>query len=288
MSNKKPIVCIMYDFDKTLCTQDMQNYKFIPDVKMTPNDFWSATGEFGSKTQMEKILAYMYMMIIKAKENNIVLSKEYLKSLGAYIEYFKGVETFFKRINEFANNLGVKVEHYIISSGTKEIIEGSSIAKEFKKIYACEYYYDENGQAIWPKLTINYTQKTQFVFRISKGVEKIDDDNAVNDRVAKDKRRVLYQNMIYIGDGITDIPCMQLVKDKGGKSIAIYRDVKKVHASKLIMDERVNYICKADYSEGSELDQIIKLQIESIAIHNKLANKELKQRKNIKKENGNV
>lgn len=287
MSNKKPIVCIMYDFDKTLCTADMQNYKFIPDVNMTPEEFWNATGEFGRKTQMEKILAYMYMMLIKAKENNIVLSKEYLKSLGAYIQYFKGVEGFFKRINEYGKEEGVKVEHYIISSGTKEIIEGSSIAKEFKKIYACEYYYDEKGQAIWPKLTINYTQKTQFVFRISKGVEKIDDDNAVNDRVAKEKRRVLYQNMIYIGDGITDIPCMQLVKDKGGKSIAIYRDVKKVNASKLIQDERVNYICKADYSEGSELDQIIKLQIKSIALHSKLQSKEQKQRMSIKKENLN-
>lgn len=285
MSSKKPIVCIMYDFDKTLCGQDMQNYKFIPDVGMTPEEFWGATGEFGRKTQMEKILAYMYMMIIKAKENNIALTKDYLKSLGAYIEYYKGVEGFFKRINEFGAENGVKVEHYIISSGTKEIIEGSSIAKEFKKIYACEYYYDEKGQAIWPKLTINYTHKTQFVFRISKGVEKIDDDNAVNSRVSKEKRRVHYRNMIYIGDGITDIPCMQLVKDKGGKSIAIYRDVKKVQASKLIQDERVNFICKADYSDGSELDQIIKLQIKTIALNEKLANKEQKQRQTIKKEN---
>lgn len=285
MAKKTPIVCIMYDFDKTLCTQDMQNYKFIPDVGLSPKEFWSQTGDFGSKTQMEKILAYMYMMKLKAKDAGIKLSKDYLRSLGSSIEYYKGVEGFFKRINDFGKSEGVKVEHYIISSGIKEIIEGSSIAKCFKKIYACEFFYNEQGEAIWPKLTINYTQKTQFVFRISKGVEKIDDDDAVNNKMSKDKRRVFYQNMIYVGDGITDIPCMQLVKDKGGKSIAIYQDIKKVNASKLIQDERVNFICKADYSDGSEIDKIIKMQIKSIALNTKLADKEQKQRQNIKKEN---
>lgn len=285
MAKKTPIVCIMYDFDKTLCTQDMQNYKFIPDVGLSPKEFWSQTGDFGSKAQMEKILAYMYMMKVKAKDAGIKLSKDYLRSLGSSIEYYKGVEGFFKRINDFGKSEGVKVEHYIISSGIKEIIEGSSIAKCFKKIYACEFFYNEQGEAIWPKLTINYTQKTQFVFRISKGVEKIDDDDAVNNKMSKDKRRVFYQNMIYVGDGITDIPCMQLVKDKGGKSIAIYQDIKKVNASKLIQDERVNFICKADYSDGSEIDKIIKMQIKSIALNTKLADKEQKQRQNIKKEN---
>lgn len=234
---------------------------------------------------MEKILAYMYMMKVKAKDAGIKLSKDYLRSLGSSIEYYKGVEGFFKRINDFGKSEGVKVEHYIISSGIKEIIEGSSIAKCFKKIYACEFFYNEQGEAIWPKLTINYTQKTQFVFRISKGVEKIDDDDAVNNKMSKDKRRVFYQNMIYVGDGITDIPCMQLVKDKGGKSIAIYQDIKKVNASKLIQDERVNFICKADYSDGSEIDKIIKMQIKSIVLNTKLADKEQKQRQNIKKEN---
>ena len=285
MAKKTPIVCIMYDFDKTLCTQDMQNYKFIPDVGLSPKEFWSQTGDFGSRTQMEKILAYMYMMKVKAKDAGIKLSKDYLRSLGSSIEYYKGVEGFFKRINDFGKSEGVKVEHYIISSGIKEIIEGSSIAKCFKKIYACEFFYNEQGEAIWPKLTINYTQKTQFVFRISKGVEKIDDDDAVNNKMSKDKRRVFYQNMIYVGDGITDIPCMQLVKDKGGKSIAIYQDIKKVNASKLIQDERVNFICKADYSDGSEIDKIIKMQIKSIVLNTKLADKEQKQRQNIKKEN---
>lgn len=284
MSVKKPILCLMYDFDKTLCTEDMQNYKFIPDVNMTPTTFWGETTEFGEKYQVEKILAYMYMMVKKAKDNNIPMTHDYLKSLGASIVYYKGVEAWFKRINEFGALNNVKVEHYIISSGVKDIIEGSKIAKEFKKIYACEFMFDHSGQAVWPRLTINYTQKTQFVFRISKGVEKISDDNTVNSRISSDKRRVLYRDMIYIGDGITDIPCMQLVKDKGGKSIALYSDTHKVNAKKLFSDSRVNFICKADYSENSELDQIVKLQIQNCALLHKLDNKENKQKKLIIKE----
>ena len=283
---KKPIVAIMYDFDKTLCTTDMQNYKFIPDVKMTPEEFWSLTGDFGNKMQVEKILSYMYMMIQKAKENGFALTKDYLNSLGKSVHFYRGVESWFKRINDFGNSIGVHVEHYVLSSGTKEIIEASAIAKEFKKIYACEYLFNEKGEAVWPKLTINYTQKTQFVFRISKGVESITDDDTVNSRVSQDKRRVYYQNMIYIGDGITDIPCMQLVKDKGGLSIALYSDTHKFNAKRLFSDDRVNFICRADYNEGSELDQIVTMQIKKIALDMALKAKKENQRKKILKEEG--
>ncbi len=277
---KKPIIAIMYDFDKTLCTTDMQNYKFIPDVGMTPEEFWGATGEFGNKYQIEKILAYMYMMIKKAKEKNIKLTKEYLNSLGASIQYYKGVEEWFDRINNYGSALGLKVEHYIISSGTKEIIEGSKIAKKFRKIYACEFLYNEDGEAIWPRLTINYTQKTQFVFRIGKGVENINDDDKVNMRVESDKKRVLYRDMIYLGDGITDVPCMRLIKDKGGLSIALYKN-KAENAKILFKDERVNFMCKADYSENSQLDNIIKLQLQNIALYHKMDDKLQKQKREV-------
>ena len=275
---KKTYVAIMYDFDKTLSTTDMQNYKFIPDLNMTPQEFWGATGEFGEKNQVEKILAYMYMMIKQSKDNNISLTKEYLKSLGNSIKYYDGVEEWFDRINEYGKSKDLIVEHYIISSGTKEIIEGTSIAKNFKRIYGCEFLY-ENGVAVWPKLTINYTQKTQFVFRISKGVNKISDDDKVNSRLGHDKRHVLYQNMIYIGDGITDIPCMQLVKDKGGCSIALFNGTRNINAKQLFKDKRVNYICKADYKEGSEFDEIIKKQLDKISIETKLAQEAAKQEK---------
>ena len=267
----------MYDFDKTLCNEDMQNYGFIPDLEMTPEQFWTETSVFGEKQNMEKILAYMYMMVTKAEEKGITLTKKYLRSLGTSIKFYKGVVSWFKRINDYGASLGLDVEHYIISSGIKDIIEGSEIAHEFKKIYACEYVYDKNGAAIWPKLAINYTMKTQFVFRISKGVDRINDDDTVNEKMSEQDRRVLYRNMIYLGDGITDIPCMRLVKDKQGKSIAVYPKGKKEKVAGLLRDKRVNYISLADYSENSELENIVKLQLEYIALLSKIEEKEKKQ-----------
>ncbi len=278
---KKPVVAIMYDFDKTLCTTDMQDYSFIPSVNMTPAEFWGLTKEFTDKYQVEKILSYMYIMIKTAKENNIKLTKSYLKKMGENIVYFPGVLNWFKTINAYGDELGVKVEHYVISSGTKEIIEGSKIAKEFTQIFGCEFHFDKDADgdliASWPKLTINYTQKTQFVFRISKGVKKITEDDKVNARMDKEQRHVQYQNMIYIGDGITDIPCMQLVKDKGGISIAVFNKDKKINAKQLFKDDRVNFICEANYEDGSEMSNIIKDQINKIAINERLRKEKLKQ-----------
>ena len=279
---KRPIVAIMYDFDKTLCNEDMQNYTFIPDLDMTPREFWSETSEFGQKENVEKVLAYMYMMVSKAQEKGIKFSKEYLRSLGTNIHYYKGVQTWFKRINDYGASLGLDVEHYIISSGVKDIIEGCEIAKEFKAIYACEYMFDKNGDVIWPKIAINYTMKTQFVFRISKGVDELNDDNSVNSKISEEDRRVLYRNMIYLGDGITDVPCMRLVKDKNGKSIAVYPRGKKEKVADLLRHKRVNYIALADYSENSELENIVKLQMEYIALLSKMEEKEKKQLKSVK------
>ena len=279
---KRPVVAIMYDFDKTLCNEDMQNYAFIPDLDMTPSEFWGETSRFGQEENMEKILAYLYMMVSKAKEKGIPFTKEYLKSLGSKIKYFRGVTTWFKRINDFGASLGLDVQHYIISSGVKDIIEGSEIAKEFKAIYACEYMFDKNSDAVWPKVAINYTMKTQYVFRISKGIDRQDDDHIVNQKISEEDRRVLYRNMIYLGDGITDVPCMRLVKDKNGKSIAVYPRGKKEKVADLLRHERVNYIALADYSENSELENIVKLQMEYIALLTKMEEKEKKQLKSVK------
>jgi len=284
--SKKPILCIMYDFDKTLCTQDMQNFGFIPDIGLTPAEFWGKCGEFTDKTGSERILSYMNVMITEAKKKGLKLTKEYLASTAKKIVYYRGVEEWFDRINQYGKDHGFNVEHYVISSGTKEIIEGSSIFKKFKDVYACEYVYDEEGNANWPKIVINYTQKTQFVFRISKGVQKITDDDTVNSRMSKDKRRVDYENMIYIGDGITDIPCMQLVKDKGGHSIAVFKSGNKDLASKLFLEERVNFACRADYSEGSNLDRIVKIIIDLRECEEKLKatqDKEKKESYNVSK-----
>lgn len=271
---KKPIVAIVYDFDKTLCSEDMQNYSFIPALGMTPEEFWGATSVFSEKTNVERILSYMYMMIKLAKDKGIKLTKEYLKGLGKDIKFYPGVLTWFKRINEYGESLGVQVEHYLVSSGTKEIIDGCAIADQFKAIYGCEFLFGEDGLPIWPKLTINYTAKTQFIYRITKGVLDVTDDSNVNRRI--NTKRVPFQNIVYLGDGMTDIPCMALVKESGGKSIAIYTKDSKDKAMELYNENRVNFICKADYSSNSQLEKVIKLVINSVAITTELTTVETK------------
>ncbi len=268
---KKPIIALIYDFDKTLCTDDMQNYSFIPNLGMTPAEFWGETGKLSEKYGIERILSYMYMMVLKCKEKNIPLTKEYLNSLGKNITFYRGVETWFKRINEFGEELGFQIEHYIVSSGTKEIIDGCKIADEFKAIYGCEFHYDKNGEAIWPKNSINYTAKTQYFFRISKGVLDPTEDNAVNE---KRERRIPHSHIIYFGDGMTDIPCMLLVKNNGGHSIALYQEGKKDRVNQLYEDGRVNFVSIADYSKNSDLEKVVKLIMQKIKLNYDLAIKE--------------
>ena len=278
----KTTIGIMYDFDKTLCTTDMQNYCFIKNLGMEPDEFWAIASQQTKKNSMDKILSYMFVMIKECKEKGIPLTEAYLNSLGDSIIYYRGVQTWFDRINAFGESLGVNIEHYIISSGTKEIIEGSSIAKYFKKIYGCKFIYDpKTKEAIWPALAINYTQKTQYIFRISKGALDEVDEEKLNMEMKDVKRAIQYRNMIYIGDGLTDIPCMQLLKDKGGKSIALYQPQYIDKVLPLVDDGRVNYVCAADYSINSNLEKIVKLMIENMAMIETLKTKEDKQLQNI-------
>ena len=268
----KPILAIMYDFDKTLSTTDMQNYSFIPMVGMTPEEFWGATGEFSEKTGCERILSYMYMMIAKAKEKGIKLTREVLRDCGKSIKYHPGVTTWFQRINEYGAQKGVKVEHYLVSSGTKEILEGCSIYDCFTNVYGCEFYY-ENEVPVWPKLAINYTQKTQFFFRIAKGVTDVRDDNAVNEK-NRDGLRIPYTNIAYIGDGMTDVACMTLVNKNKGYSIGVYTEDNKEKVAQIRNDQRCKFVVKADYSKDSDMEKVFKLIIDEIATRAELEAKE--------------
>lgn len=271
---KKPIVAIMYDFDKTLSTTDMQNYEFIPRLGMTPGEFWNSTTEFSEKEGVERILSYMYMMIYQAKKKGIKLTREFLHECGKSIKYHPGVTTWFKRINEYGESKGVKVEHYLVSSGTKEIVDGTPIINEFTSVFGCEYYFDEEtGEPVWPKLAINYTQKTQFLFRIAKGVKDITDDNAVNRKTPG--LRIPYRNIVYLGDGMTDIACMTLLKQNGGKSIAVYPEKEIDKVRQIYTDGRVNFICRADYSAGSDLEKVLHLIIDSAALTQQIEDKEI-------------
>lgn len=277
----KPIVAIMYDFDKTLCTKDMQDYNFIPSLSMTSSDFWAAANGFGTDEHMDSILAYMFMMIKKSKEKNIPLLRETLVNNGKGIELYPGVVEWFDRINQFGALIGVSVEHYIISSGLKEIIEGSGISEKFKEIFACEFYYDETGHAVWPKTAVNYTNKTQFVYRINKGVLDVANDVDLNRSMPDDSKRVPFNNMIYIGDGLSDVPCMKMMKAYGGQSIAVYTDANKEKVEQLLIEDRVDFIFPADYSKDGMLDKTMKNILRKIAIENDLDDENSRQLKNI-------
>ena len=269
----KPIVAIMYDFDKTLSTTDMQNYTFIPNLGMTPEEFWGETGKLSQKYEVERILSYMYCMIKFAKEKGIKMTKEYLKECGREIKFYPGVSTWFKRINEYALEKGILVEHYLVSSGTKEIVEGCSIYDEFKQVYGCEFLYDENGEACWPKMAINFTQKTQFFFRVAKGAIKATDDAGVNEKSTE--HRIEYKNIIYVGDGMTDIPSMTLVKKNGGHSIAIHPKDDKEVVQQIYDDNRCDFIVEADYSANGEMDKVVKMLIDLISAQERLKKKEI-------------
>ena len=278
----KPIIAIMYDFDKTLCTRDMQEYTFIPSVGMEPSEFWGHTAEVAAEEVMDSILTYMYCMVEKARQSGNPLTRESLVACGKDIEYHPGVEGWFERINRYAEAAGVQVEHYVLSSGLKEIIEGTSIAKYFKRIYACEFLY-KDGQAYWPKMAVNYTNKTQFVYRINKGVLDINNDADLNSSRPDSEKRVFFSNMIYIGDGLTDVPCMKLVKQSGGHSIAIYHPGQHHKTLPLLRHERVDWMFEADYREGSELDRTMKLLLEQLACYNKLKGLNEQQKKEFTK-----
>ena len=267
---QRPIIAFLYDFDKTLCTTDMQNYAFIPGLGMTPAEFWAEANGFGRRHRMDGILAYMYIMLREAERRDRPVTREDLVEKGRGIELFPGVEDWFRRINAFGETQGVQVEHYVISSGLREIIEGSSISREFREIYASEFYYDQAGRPVWPKLAVNFTAKTQFVYRINKGVLDVSDDKTLNDSMPDDSKRVPFTNMIYMGDGLSDVPCMKMMRAYGGQAIAVYQAANRSGVEELLAKRRVDYIFPADYREGTGLDETVKNIIRKMAITDRL------------------
>lgn len=261
----KPIIALLYDFDKTLCTTDMEDYAFIPALGYTPEEFWRKANTFGRENRMDGLLAYMYTMIAECRQQGIPLTRDFLVRCGENMELFPGVREWFGRINAFGDSLGVTVEHYVLSSGLKEIIEGSGIAHEFRQIYACEFYY-RDGVACWPKLDVNFTNKTQFVYRINKGVLDVADDRTLNDSMPDDSKRVPFTNMIYVGDGLSDVPCMKMMRAYGGQAIAVYQDTNRVGVEELLSKGRVDFIFPADYRAGTALDETVQNIIRKMAI----------------------
>lgn len=271
-------VALIYDFDGTLAPGNMQEYDFIPAVGKSNLEFWHEANTLAEEQDADQVLTYMARMIQAAQSKGLSLRREAFRESGRNVQFYRGVEEWFRRINDYGAERGINILHYVNSSGLKEIIEGTAIAHEFKNIYACSFLYNVDGIAYWPAVAVNYTNKTQFIFKINKGVESVFDTKDVNRFMEESKRPVPFSRMIYIGDGTTDIPCMKLVKNFGGHSIAVYNPEEEGQRSvlnELIHDNRVNHVCPADYSENSEIDTVVKTIIDKIVMDQRLAELEV-------------
>ena len=252
-------MAVCYDFDKTLSPDNMQAQGYLQAIHYENQDeFWKETMDLARTHGMDPNLAWMYLML-KGARGKEIFRREMLRGYGAKVKLYDGVREWFDRSCRYGDERGITVEHYILSSGLREMIEGTPIADKFTMIYASSFYYDEDGVAVWPAQVVNYTNKTQFLFRISKGVLDVN-DSAVNDYFAPEDIRVPFTNMVYIGDSETDIPCMKLINTYGGYSIGVYdpvtRDTSRV--LRLLDENRIGYYAPADYTEGSEMDMLIK------------------------------
>ncbi len=277
MVNKKITIAICYDFDGTLSPYNMQEKSFIPDLQKTPKEFWNSVKKHAEEHDMDENLAYMFKMIKAARETDgFKFDNKSIAQHGKDIEFFEGVLEWFDRINSFAQSKNVKIEHYVISSGLTEMIKACSIGKKFTEIYASKYQYDVNGVAEWPSLSVNYTNKTQFLFRINKGIKNSWDNSSINKYTPPSERKIPFERMIYIGDGETDIPAMKMVKHQNGYAIAVYNEKlkgkksKKLQTLELLEHDRADFALPADYKEGSPMDKVVKNLIEKIVLESKL------------------
>lgn len=274
MPKKRIPMAIAYDFDGTLAPGNMQEYDFIPALSMRSPAFWKAVDALAVEHEMDQILAYMYAMLQEADKAKVPVRRADFRNYGARIRLFPGVEEWFDRIDDYAAAKGIRLDHYVISSGLREMVEGTSIARKFRKIYASGFMFDHNGVARWPALGLNYTTKTQYLFRINKGTLDVHDNSIINTFVPKEKRPVPFEHMIFIGDGETDIPCMRLVKDQGGHAIAVYgasRPGARKKAERLISEGRANVVARADYRPGSQIDLAVKAIIDRIEATGRIA-----------------
>lgn len=280
MSAKRTQVAIAYDFDGTLAQGNMQEHSFIPGLGLTPDKFWPEVKKLACKHDMDEILTYMELMIRTATEKRLSIRREEFQKHGRAVSLFPGVEQWFDRINNYGKERGLVVEHYIISSGLREMISATSIGKKFKYIFASGYMYDANDVAVWPALAVNYTTKTQYLFRINKGILNSYDNGSINKYTPASERPIPFSNMIYIGDGETDVPCMKMLKYQGGHPIAVYEPwegratKKQKHKQQLCYElleqDRANYAAPADYTDGKPLDNLVKNLLDKISTESAL------------------
>ncbi len=258
---------IVYDFDGTLAPGNIQEHSLIPDyLGVRVEDFWTEVGKEKRAQDADEILVYLRLLLVFAARRGLPITRELLVHHGANTPLFSGVESYFERVDAFAREQGLALEHYVISSGNEELIRGTRIAQRFERIFASRYSYDERGQARWPAVAVNYTTKTQYLFRINKGVANNWDNEPVNRWIPMAKRAIPFERMVYLGDGDTDIPSMKMVRHQGGYSLAVFdparwdspdeatRSAIRRRAYHLIAEDRAHFVVPADYREGSQLD----------------------------------
>lgn len=258
-------VALIYDFDGTLAPGNMQERDFIPALGIKPDRFWKEVKDLAKKHDMDEILAYLNLMLKRADEHELQINRRAFEDYGKRLKFFPGVEGWFGRINRYGEARGVRIKHFIISSGLREMILATRIARHFEMIFASGFRYDQHDVAIWPALAVNYTNKAQFLFRINKGIKNSYDNSTINKVMALEDRPMPFKNMIYIGDGETDVPAMKMTAYQGGLAIAVYpkgRRNAKVSALRLVADDRVSAAYPADYREKSALDRAVKAAID--------------------------
>ncbi len=267
MTENKPTVALVYDFDGTLSPGNMQEYDFLQEVGITDSaEFWAQNDEDARRNDASNILCCMKLILEKSQSARKPIKRGSFQKYGQGVQFYKGVTEWFDLINEFGRQEGLNIEHYIISSGIKEMIEGTPIAKHFKKIFACTFLYNENDVACWPAVAVDFTSKVQFLWMINKGVDKVADNSEINKYIPDEERAVPFKHIVYMGDGFTDVPCMKLVKQNGGKSIAIFNPDggSLTTPENLIKDNRVNFICPGDYTRGGPLHTMIQAILRKI------------------------
>ena len=271
MSEPQTSIAIVYDFDHTLSPWFMQDQTILPHAGIDPGEFWKSCTTLIEQEGYEQELAYMRRMLDYEAIRS--LSNQDLQRMGAQLTFFPGVPECFGELNDILRQpqyqeRRICLEHYVVSSGLKAILDGSAIAKWTKAMWGCEFA-EADGHISFPKRTVSHTQKTQYLFRVNKALLNVAQN--VNDHMPEEKRPVPFQHMMYVGDGPTDVPCFTVIKKNGGLAVAVYnpddatrRSFKKSYDLMLHAD-RVHCMAPADYRKGSQLRLILEQRLTEIA-----------------------
>jgi phosphoserine phosphatase len=251
----KKTIALVYDFDGTLSPRPMQEYTFLPKIGEDPKAFWAEANALAREQGADSLITYMHLMYKKAKAKGVRIDREDLVQLGRDVELFPGVDEWFDEIAQYVKLLpgthGITLRHYLVSSGLTEIIEGTRIYRRFHNVFASEYWFDPYDLP-YPKRVITDTGKTQYLFRINKGIEDL--GHSINEHMPETSRPIPFSNMIYFGDGDTDVPSMAVMRKNGGHAIAVHTPGKaRAKCVDLFKAGRCDFFAPADYRRGSDL-----------------------------------